>query len=343
MRNGRPPLKATLTNPGVPRELCREVRPASRAPSSVALEMALRAAPIAVAMLLASAAARADTGKQQCIDANLQAQELRRAGKLSSAREQLRACTNAACPALVRNDCAQRLDELERVQPGIVFDAKDGAGHDLSLVKVTVDGHPLADRLDGTRLPVDPGAHVFVFTVADQPPLTVSFVLKEGEPLRHERIILGKAAPEVSAAAGAQPSLPKPSPPPTPPASSRAAEGQSKQKVLALAAGAVGVAGVAVGAVFGVLTLSEVSKQQADCASVAHCLQPAQAATDHSSALTDRTVSTAAFIAGGALLAGGAALFLSAGPRSDPPPTARMLVVPSVTPGGAGISWSGKF
>lgn len=103
------------------------------------------------------------------------------------AREQLRTCGDTSCPALIRDDCAKRLDEPERAQPAIVFDAKDGAGRDLSAVHVTVDGRPFAERLDGAALKVDPGEHVFVFTVPDEPPVSQTFVVKEGEKERRER------------------------------------------------------------------------------------------------------------------------------------------------------------
>jgi hypothetical protein len=42
--------------------------------------------------------------------------------------------------------------DLERAQPTVVFDVKDDAGNDLTDVKVTVDGNPLADKLTGTAL-----------------------------------------------------------------------------------------------------------------------------------------------------------------------------------------------
>src|ERR1019366_7525907 len=88
----------------------------------------------------------------------------------AAARGQFLACASASCPALVRDDCAKRLDDVERAQPTIVFDAKDGAGRDVSMVTVTVDGHPLVDRLDGTSPRVDPGGHPLGFTVSGPAP-----------------------------------------------------------------------------------------------------------------------------------------------------------------------------
>src|ERR1019366_8465548 len=94
---------------------------------------------------------------------------------------------------MVRDACTKRLDELEKAQPTIIFRAKDASGQDVSAVKVTVDGRPLADKLDGTALPVDPGDHVFTFTTADQPPVTKTFVIGSGEKERREPVIFGGA------------------------------------------------------------------------------------------------------------------------------------------------------
>jgi len=81
-------------------------------------------ASLAAAMLL-SASAFADVTKEQCIDANGQARELRREGKLAAAREQLRLCGNPKCPAMVRDDCAKRLDEVDKAQPTMAFPRRE--------------------------------------------------------------------------------------------------------------------------------------------------------------------------------------------------------------------------
>ena len=153
----------------------------------------LLSAQLVALLALAPAPAFADLTKGQCVDANTTGQNLRREGKMSLAREQLRACASPSCPAMVRDDCTKRLDELERAQPTIIFDVKDLAGRDVSSVQVVVDGRALADRLDGTALGVDPGEHAFTFVVAGQAPLTQTFVIKEGEKERRERILVGAA------------------------------------------------------------------------------------------------------------------------------------------------------
>jgi hypothetical protein len=148
---------------------------------------------VLAALCLASATARADPTltKVQCIEANTRGQDLRRDSKLSGAREMFRSCAAVSCPALVRDDCARRLDEVDKVQPTVVFVTKDPSGKDVTGVKVAVDGKPRADWLDGTELQVDPGEHVFTFTAAGQPPLTVTLVLAAGEKSRREQVVVG--------------------------------------------------------------------------------------------------------------------------------------------------------
>jgi hypothetical protein len=298
-------------------------------------------AAVLVAAGVVSGPARADVTKSQCIDANTRGQELRRDGKLSAAGEAFRTCSVPSCPALLRDDCTRRLDEIEHAQPTIVFDAKDAGGRDLSAVKVTVDGKPLTERLTGAPLAVDPGEHVFTFEVAGQPPSSQTFVVKEGEKDRRERIVLGGGA-----APAPTPSGPAQGPAPaSPPASSAPPpdEGMGTRKILGLTAAGLGVVGVGVGAVFGLMTSSQASQQKTDCASATSCKSHDAALSDHSSASTDGAISTASFIAGGVLLAVGGVLFFTGGHAAEPGATTALVVAPSVGPGGAGMLLKGEF
>ena len=290
-------------------------------------------------MTFVAQVARADMSKAACAKANADGQALQLDGKLSAARKLLVSCGDPSCPAIVRDDCAQRLNELERLQPTIVFDVKDGDGVDVSGVSVTVDGQPLTDRLEGLALKVDPGEHAFTFTAAGHPAVTRSFVLKEGEKDRRERIVLESAA--------VPPAAPSPTPTPTSPAptavpAEATPAGMSTMKVLGLTTGAVGVAGLAVGGIFGALTIAAVNQQKTDCSSASTCSNRAQALSDHSTVSTDSTVSDVGFIAGGALLALGAVLFFTA-PSSSAAPTSGLVIMPAPSRGGGGLSLVGEF
>jgi hypothetical protein len=284
-----------------------------------------------LALTLASGTATADVTKDRCVETNASAQSLRREGKFGNARQQLLICGDPSCPAIVRDDCARRLDELERVQPTIVFDARDGAGQDLTGVEVTIDGQKLPGHLNGAALRVDPGAHTFTFTITGQPPVTRTFVLKEGDHERRERVELG--APASPAAAKSVTEAPV----------AGQGEGMRPARIAGIAIGGVGAAGLVVGGVFGLLAISEASQQKSDCATPTNCPRVDAATSDHKSAQTDGAVSTAAFIAGGALLAGGAILFLSGGHAGPERGAVGLVVTPSIAPGGGGVWLRGEF
>jgi hypothetical protein len=295
--------------------------------------VALKAAAL---VAFVSAPAMADATKDQCIDANGKGQELRREGKLSAAAEQFRRCSDAACPAMVRDDCTRRLDDVVRAQPTIAFQIKDASGSDLSTVTVTMDDKPLATRLDGSALPVDVGQHVFTFAVSGQAPVSLTLVLTEGEKGRLERVTVGGGSSLGAPASGATGAVGSTS------SSAAAGGGLGKQKLAGLVVGGVGVAGIAVGTIFGLMTLSQKSNQQSACASATDCTDHDQAVSAHSSGMTDGTIATIGFVAGAALLAGGAVLFFT-GHSPERQTATRIHLVPSVAPGSGGLSIDGAF
>lgn len=147
-------------------------------------------------LAISRSAVAAEPTKTECVAANGAAQDLRSAGKLREARVKLAVCISASCPGPIREDCGERLREVEKVTPSIVFEAKDAAGNDLSAVVVTMDGQPLAMKLDGAALIVDPGEHQFSFDADGLPSAEKKLVIREGERDRHERIVLGGAKKE---------------------------------------------------------------------------------------------------------------------------------------------------
>lgn len=310
---------------------------ARRLPAGVA------AATLFGALVVAGPAHADKLTKTQCIDANTQAQSLRRDGKLGAARAQLAICDNPACPEIIRDDCTQRRDELERVQPTILFDAKDGDGKDLVAVSVTVDGAPLADSLAGKALRVDPGAHTFVFTVAGQTPVQKSLVLRESEKDRIEHVVIGTPTatappPTTTPAAAATPSALPATPPDAQPS------GLGTQRILGIGLAGAGVIGLALGSVTGLMASSAWSNAKTACGGdVSHCTNPAAANDDKSTTNSLGMVSTVGFIAGGVLLAGGAALFFTGGHGDHAPGTASVSVTPAIAPGLGGMTVVGSF
>jgi len=278
-----------------------------------------------VASALLSPPARADVAA--CIASSEQALTLRKQGKLHDAVQQLSQCADPSCPAEVSSDCTQRIGAITAAMPTLILAAKDGAGNDLVDVKVSMDGAPLATKLDGRPLSIDPGEHAFHFEVTGQPPLDKQLVLREGEKERRESVVLGPAAPP---------------PPVTPPPPAAGPSWWTTQRTLAVIGGGVGVVGLGLGAVFGGLAMSDQSQEKNNC-SAGGCTNRPQAQADYSTGSDNATASTVAFIAGGAFLAAGAVLFFTAHDPASPPATGRLYLAPSTTGRGAGFVLGGDL
>jgi hypothetical protein len=278
--------------------------------------LALFGAVLAGSLVIRSGAVEAapEMTKQQCIAADTHGQELRRSGSFAAARAELATCASDMCPALVRGDCTERLSELDASQPTIVFEVTDNAGHDLADVRVLVDGAVLSARLSGVAVPVDPGEHTFRFEAPGASPTTRRWIIREGEKARAERIALAVGrTPELppirSATAAATP----------PKGEDRTEPSADGQREIGLVAGGVGIAGIAVGAVFGLLAIHAKNEQHTDCGSTASCVDRGSAISDHASATTLATLSSATFIGGAILAAAGVILYLTAPPQSSTP------------------------
>jgi hypothetical protein len=312
--------------------------------------------------------------KDQCIDADTSAQSLRRDGKFTAARDQLQICMSADCPALVRNDCTERFNELDHAQPTMVFDVTDGAGRDLTAIEIKVDGVRLVDHLDGTALPVDPGPHAFTFVAADQPPIERTFVLREGEKGRHEAVAFATTPPSPASAGAAAPSpeaapggpLP-PSPPLSPsmpavgsgvppgaisaaPPSPQAVEAlpppappPSAVRIAGFVVGGLGLGGLVAGGVAAGLAAASWNEATSAC-SPTNCPPSTRssAETNKDSATSLGNIATVAFIGGGALAAAGLVMILVA-PRGAESPSVSVEVSPAMVGTGANVRFAKAF
>ncbi len=292
------------------------------------------ASAIAAAAFTARAAHAQDTSA--CIAASEEATTARREGKLLRARAALSTCSAPSCPELVKASCQQRLEEIRQIVPSIVFQVKDAAGNDLARATVTMDGQPLAGGIT-TAIELDPGPHAFTFDSEGQPTTRRAFTLVEGARERREVIVM--AAP------------PAPSPADT---ATGAADhsphggGWRPVRTLGIVTGGVGVAGIAVGTVFGLLASSAWNRARSDCGgtTLARCPNHAGAVDEHGTTVTDATISTVGFVAGGALIAGGVALFVlgaTPSPEASPRAAATMVLTPVLGPRVVGLSFERGF
>jgi hypothetical protein len=269
----------------------------------------------------------AGPSKAECIAANEEAQDLRRAGRLRAARAKLSQCVEASCPGPVREDCSQAIAEVDAAMPTLVFEVRDAAGNDVSGARVSLGGDESPAPITGTALSVDPGAHHFVFEADGAPTTEKDVVVHEGDKGRHIRVTMGTPA-----AAAPQAVPPKPAVGPE----EKPAGGGSTMRTLGLVTGGVGVVGLAVGGIFGLLTKSTYDKAlQDECGNRANGCT-AQGSQDGKTAHTDAAISTGAFIGGGVFLAAGALLFFTA-------PKDSVVVAPAASASGGGLLVRGTW
>lgn len=207
----------------------------------------------ATTLLVGEVAARADD-REQCATAADQAQQLRDEGKYRRAREQLLVCARNACPAPIKRDCLEWLTQVESISPTVVFAAKEGT-KDLSEVKVSVDGAPVTDRLDGKPVQMDLGKHTVKFEYQGQ--------------TKEEEVVIGAGQKNrsVTVTFGATTSEPVG---PTPPPPAPAKEQRSLVPVVIL--GGIGVVALGSFAFFGLSGKSDVSDLEAENCKP-HCSQ----------------------------------------------------------------------
>jgi len=195
------------------------------------------AASLPVLGLVWSAPAAADPG-DACVTAYEQAQQLRRGGKLLQSRAELHLCQRA-CPTLLAEDCDRWLPEVDAAVPTVILSAKDHDGKDLAAVRVLVDGAPLATRLDGSPVEVDPGEHLFRFERDATQGVEAKATLRERERGRRVGVTFERAVVVRRAA---------------------------RPPVLAYILGGAGAAAVGVGAVLGIKGQIDRARLEKDCA-----------------------------------------------------------------------------
>jgi hypothetical protein len=229
--------------------------------------LAFIALPVLAAVLFASVPAAADDPtKEDCVAANENAQDLQGAGKLVAARSQLLTCAARACPRAVRQDCTDRLHDVEKELPTIVLTPRDARGGRVNGATLAIDGAPRPEALDGTPLFVDPGQHTFTVSAPGRSPASVRLSLNQGDRARADAVF---RAP-LSAVAGRS-STPEEAPAGGPRATNEPSPGSSTSsshpyiRWIAWSAIGAGVVGLAFGSVAGLVALHDHSKVAGAC------------------------------------------------------------------------------
>lgn len=138
---------------------------------------------------------------EDCFAAADAAQALRDQGKYTQARDRFAACSASVCPEIVQHDCSRWLDELIQAWPTIVVSAEDPSGADIADVRLFVDGEPVAQRLDGNPVRVEPGERAMRFETDGARPVEQKIVVRVGEKNRlvHVRFTRGATRSNASA------------------------------------------------------------------------------------------------------------------------------------------------
>jgi len=162
----------------------------------------------------------------ECIAASEHAQELKNAGKLAAARDELVTCSRPECPKMVATDCTKWMGEVLAQLPSVIPAAKDPSGKDVIEARFSIDGKLATESLDGKAVAVDPGVHVFRLEANGMKPVEERVVTRVGEQNRvvSWKLEVGPAAPPPSTK----------TPPPEP-------ESKKKIPVIPIVLGAAGV------------------------------------------------------------------------------------------------------
>ena len=254
-----------------------------------------------LAALASASRAHADE-RQACVTASEKAQQLRSAGKLGEAREQLNICGRPECPKLVQQDCTQWMSELLASLPSVVPAAKDRKGRDIVEAKLTVDGKVVAEVLDGTPIVIDPGVHTFLFESKGLPPLKEQVVVKPGEKNRIVTVTFATADDPTSGGSAAT-SAGAPTAPP------HDSAGGSSAPVAAYVMGGVGLAALGAALYFDLTATGDAHDLRSTCS-------PNCAQSDVDDVKTKYTIAGVTAGIGGALLVTGIILFFTHGKAS---------------------------
>ncbi len=149
------------------------------------------AALVVSSVLVTNAASAAPLAAERCAVAYETTQRLRETGKLLEAATQAQSCAEAACPRVLRQDCARWVDEIDRLTPTIVIHATGADGCDVVDGRVTLDGAPLSETVTGGPVRLDPGVHSVRIQPRSGGPIEQRVVVIEGD--RGRRIELSAA------------------------------------------------------------------------------------------------------------------------------------------------------
>ncbi|MFO0593908.1 MAG: hypothetical protein U0228_01350 [Myxococcaceae bacterium] len=119
-------------------------------------------------VLLVSALCHAENPSvQECVSSSESAQQAMKQGALTAARPRLERCVDAACPQVVRTDCARWLDEVLAQTPSLNVVVRTN-GVDQPEAEVWLDGAVWQARVTGKPKELDPGEHELLVKLGER-------------------------------------------------------------------------------------------------------------------------------------------------------------------------------
>ena len=221
-------------------------------------------------------------------------------------------------------------EQMKALEPRLSFVIVDATSSaHLAGFEVRRNGTVVQRAAWGSRIPVDPGKH------------TIEATSQGYQPWRSEIVVQGQASevrvviPPLTAAPA-----PKPTPVSAPAEPAQPAPTASQSSSVpwpAYALAGVGIVGIGVGSYFGLRAFSKNDEADKQC--------PGGTCSDEGLELTDEAgtaadVSTVAFAVGAVALGAGATVWLVSGEEREVQTT---RWTPTVGPGHASVSWSGRF
>lgn len=247
-------------------------------------------------------------------------------GKLIDARRQAVTCSASTCSTHVTKDCIQWLGEIDASLPTVVFTATDPAGAETTVVRVTIDGQTVVEKLDGKAIPLDPGEHMVRFEMEGAEPFEQKFLIRQGEKNRTLTATFRR--------------LPPPAPPMAPPPNA-----STGVPIWAWVSGGIGVSALAVGAGFGIAGLMAQSDLVDKCGGdPARCPVSTKAVTVPPA--ERRTLDRNVFIGLEAVALVGLVVSIvgiAKAPSKTSTPGTSLLLTPFGAPQGGGLAAYGSF
>jgi hypothetical protein len=290
---------------------------------------AICATTLLLASALTSPGARAQppAGKTSCFDAAEQAQLLRYHGDFVGARPGLIACASEGCPAAVRRDCADWLAQVDAATPSVAIHARDSRGRDVIGVRVLIDGALVADKLGGTAIAANPGAHRIRLETSSGATFEEQVLLTEGQK---ERLVDATFSVEL----GTDGMPPSPGATGTePPPGPGTETGGGSRMLLVGGFGVLGLVGLGVATYFEVAGQKEYSDLKNGCGATRSC-----GSSDNDSSKQKLYVFAPVSLGVGVISLGVAAGLLLLGHHAPPPSAGwRLDVMPTAGTGAAAV------